>query len=195
MKNKNAFIEMTEEVAIALKELKRSFVFIGGAMVSLYMEDPAAPSIRPTEDVDCIVEISTSGEYAKLEEELRKIKFINDMTTNAPICRWKYLGITVDIMPVDDAILGFSNKWYKEGFKNAKTAKLPKGTEILIFTLPYFLASKFEAFHGRGEDDPRLSQDIEDIILVIGGFCESPQWRPVVDQTTTLLNFKVTFPS
>ncbi len=31
------------------------------------------------------------------------------------------------------------------------------------------MASKFEAFNGRGKHDPRLSSDLEDIILVIDG--------------------------
>ncbi|MBF0315114.1 MAG: nucleotidyl transferase AbiEii/AbiGii toxin family protein [Oligoflexia bacterium] len=169
MKNKNIFIEMTENVAIELSKLKREFVFVGGAISSLYMEDIASPLVRPTDDVDCIIEISTVDEYYHLEEELRQLKFTNDISPGAPICRWKYLGITIDIMPIDSSILGFSNQWYKDGFQNAQKVKLPKGTEIFIFTLPYFFAAKFEAYNGRGGGDPRLSHDIEDILLVIDG--------------------------
>lgn len=33
--------------------------------------------------------------------------------------------------------------------------------------LPYFLATKIEAFYGRGADDPRFSHDLEDIVITL----------------------------
>lgn len=42
-------------------------------------------------------------------------------------------------------------------------------TALKIFSEPYFLASKLEAFKGRGAGDFRLSQDMEDIITVLEG--------------------------
>jgi hypothetical protein len=35
--------------------------------------------------------------------------------------------------------------------------------------LPFFLAAKIEACHGRGQGDFRLSSDFEDIVTVIAG--------------------------
>jgi hypothetical protein len=35
--------------------------------------------------------------------------------------------------------------------------------------LPYFIATKIEAFHGRDESDFRISHDIEDIIILLDG--------------------------
>jgi hypothetical protein len=40
---------------------------------------------------------------------------------------------------------------------------------IHIFKTSYFIATKIEAYHGRGISDFRLSHDIEDIITVIDG--------------------------
>ena len=39
-------------------------------------------------------------------------------------------------------------------------------------TAPYFLATKLDAFHGRGNDDYQMSHDLEDIITVIDGRAE-----------------------
>jgi hypothetical protein len=44
---------------------------------------------------------------------------------------------------------------------------IANGTEIEIFTIPYFLASKWEAFKSRGALDFRSSSDFEDIVYVL----------------------------
>jgi hypothetical protein len=46
----------------ALGEISDKVVFLGGAVVNLYAQDPAAPESRPTMDVDCITEIQTRRE-------------------------------------------------------------------------------------------------------------------------------------
>ena len=40
----------TVKIAKALGELNRKVVFVGGAMVSLYIDDPSAEDLRPTKD-------------------------------------------------------------------------------------------------------------------------------------------------
>ncbi len=162
-------IFMVETVARGLAHLRTQVVFIGGAAMSLYIDDPGSPSPRPTEDVDCVVEISTARDYYKLEGELRGLGFVNQAAKGSPLCRWTYQGVTVDVMPTDPAILGFSNAWYKSGVAHARQATLPSGTTISIFPLAYFLASKFEAFFSRGQGDLRFSHDFEDIIYVLDG--------------------------
>ncbi|MEI9809551.1 MAG: hypothetical protein WDO16_17700 [Bacteroidota bacterium] len=67
-------------VSNALGELKDKVVFVGGATVSLYA-DRAAPEVRPTDDVDILVEISSRWDFAALEEQLRKIGFQNDISS------------------------------------------------------------------------------------------------------------------
>jgi len=108
---------MLQTVANGLKELKEEVVFVGGAVAELYASDPAASDIRPTQDVDCVIELSSRLEHKRLEENLRRKEFENDTSPGAPICRWIYNDIKVDVMPTDCDILGFSNRWYTDVLK------------------------------------------------------------------------------
>jgi hypothetical protein len=68
-------------------------------------------------------------------------------------------------MAAEDGPLGPSNRWYKIGFENLRTANV-KDQEVNILSAPCYLATKFEAFNNRGSDY-RTSHDIEDIIYVL----------------------------
>lgn len=152
-------------VAQCLKGLNNPYVFVGGATVSLYSTQKAlAENIRPTDDVDVVIEVATYAGHAQMEEKLRELGFVNDRESGV-ICRYIIQGIIVDIMPTSPEILGFSNIWYPEGFRSAIPYQLDDKTEILIFSLPYFLASKWEAHKSRG-GDLRTSRDFEDIVYV-----------------------------
>ncbi|MBC77254.1 MAG: hypothetical protein CME64_14685 [Halobacteriovoraceae bacterium] len=152
-----------------LGNLKEDLVFVGGSTTCLYVDPVIGDELRPTEDVDCVVRAYSIKEYYKVEKRLRKLGFINDTRKDAPICRFLYGELlTLDVMPDDQEILGFSNSWYKAGIQNRIKVDLG-GHEISAFSLPYFLASKFEAFESRGISDPRLSSDLEDIIMVLDG--------------------------
>jgi predicted nucleotidyltransferase len=160
-------IEMIEIVAHGLDDLVNEVVFVGGAVTLLYYQDTASTRIRPTVDVDCVVKIASRAHYYAMEDELRRRRFRNDMRIGAPMCRWIYEDVTVDVMPAGEDILGFSNRWYVEGIERAIPATLPSGREIRIFSLPYFVASKIEAFNSRGGGDFRFSHDIEDVVAVL----------------------------
>ncbi|MEG1856389.1 MAG: hypothetical protein RR231_12925 [Acinetobacter sp.] len=160
-------IEMLAVVANGLGEMKNEVVFVGGSVAELYANDPAASDIRATLDVDCVVEISSRLKYYELEELLRAKGFHNDTTPGAPLCRWVYKQIIVDVMPIDDNILGFSNQWYGSGVENKITRTLPDGTDVFIFSAPYYLGAKFEAMLSRGGNDLRISHDFEDIIYIL----------------------------
>ncbi len=161
----NSSISRIKVVANALAELSEKTVFVGGATVSLYATDSTARESRTTDDVDVVVEIVSYADYALFEEKLRAVGFSND-TESRVICRYKIQGIIVDIMPIDDSVLGFSNVWYKEGMTNAIEINILETTKILIFEPPYFLASKLEALKSRGMSDIRYSSDFEDIIYL-----------------------------
>ena len=152
------------EVAEALREIKEQMVFVGGAVVSLYADDPAADEIRPTQDIDMTLNILNLGHWKKVQEELGKLGFHPDPFGRA-ICSYKYKDIPVDIMAAEDGPLGPANPWYKIGFSNLWTAKA-KDQEIKILSAPCYLATKFEAFNDRGSDY-RTSHDMEDIIYVL----------------------------
>jgi hypothetical protein len=46
---------------------------------------------------------------------------------------------------------------------------LPSGKSINLISAPIFVATKLEAFRGRGRGDFLLSHDIEDIVTVVDG--------------------------
>jgi predicted nucleotidyltransferase len=152
-------------VARALQALKETVVFVGGATVSLY-GSVGATEVRPTDDVDVIVELAAYKDYAALEDRLRSIGFVNDWESGV-ICRYTIQGVIVDIMPTVSDALGFSNEWYVEGFQNAIDYRIDEDLTIKIFSLPYFLASKIEAFKSRGENEYRFSSDFEDIVYIL----------------------------
>ncbi|MCK5465245.1 MAG: hypothetical protein KAI95_19595 [Bacteroidales bacterium] len=160
-------IDMLQIVANGLEEIKDDLVFVGGAVAELYASDPASSDIRPTTDIDCLIELKSRLEYSKLEERLRAKGFVNDTSMGAPICRWIYKNIKVDVMPTDEKILGFSNQWYLEGIENKIGIALPDGIEIFIFLPQYYLGAKFEALKNRGGNDLRQSHDFEDLIYIL----------------------------
>ncbi len=164
MKNKIINIEVVAEVAAALGDLKENMVFVGGAVVSLYTDDPAVDEIRPTQDIDMTLNIISLHHWQEVQEQLGKLGFYPDPFGHA-ICRYKYKDIPVDIMSAEDGPFGPSNPWYKPGFKSLLTVKA-KDQAIKILSAPYYLATKFEAFNNRGKDY-RTSHDMEDIIHVI----------------------------
>lgn len=153
-------------------ELRNQVVFLGGSVVSLLVTESAFGGIRLTKDVDVIIETSNRSGFHRFEESLRKAGFHQILDDDPPIiCRWRINSVVVDVMPCDEAVLGFSNKWYKAAVKNYSIINL-EGTEIKVVTAPYFLATKIEAFLGRGNNDFMGSHDLEDIITVLDGRSE-----------------------
>ena len=152
------------EVAEALQDIKQDMVFVGGAVVSLYTDDPAADEIRPTQDIDMTLNIVNLNHWETVQAQLGALGFHPDPFGHA-ICSYKYKDIPVDIMATEDGPLGPANRWYKIGFENLWTANA-KEQDIKILSAPCYLATKFEAFNDRGSDY-RTSHDIEDIIYVL----------------------------
>ena len=153
-------------VSGALGTWKDKVIFVGGATVSLYASRPLAVSIRPTDDVDVVVELVSLGEFYELQEHLLKLGFRHDTESNI-VSRFLLQGLKVDFMPTDPAILGFSNRWYPGGVTTAIEHHFSNGAPIRIFTPAYFIASKMEAFKTRGKGDLYSSHDLEDIIFVL----------------------------
>ncbi len=164
MQNRIINIAVVAEVAEALKDLKQNIVFVGGAVVSLYADDPASDEIRPTQDVDLALNIINLSHWKDVQEKLGALGFHPDPFGHA-ICSYRYKDIQVDIMATDDDPFGSSNSWYKPGFKSLWSVRA-HDQEIKILSAPYYLATKFEAFNNRSKDY-RTSHDIEDIVYVI----------------------------
>jgi hypothetical protein len=75
LENKVINLSVVAEVAAALKSLKDQMVFVGGAVISLYTDDPAADEIRPTSDIDMTLNALSLGDWTNLQEELAKLGF------------------------------------------------------------------------------------------------------------------------
>lgn len=180
-------LAMVRFVAERLGPLRQKAVFLGGAATALLITDEATSEVRATKDVDIIVEVLSKSDYYQLEETLRSLGFTQSMEEDAPLCRWVINDTKVDVMPTDEKILGFTNKWYSPAIKNATEISLEEGLEIRIVTAPYFLATKIEAFYGRGKGDYMASHDMEDIITIIDGRLELID--EVKDSETDLRSF------
>jgi hypothetical protein len=158
-----------ENAATKLAPFLSEIVFTGGAIVGLLASDPAAAPIRPTLDIDVIVEAAGYSEYLLFSERLRSVGFAEDSRDGAPICRWVSGDLTLDAMPLTPGALGFTNRWFAPSLNYAKTVQLQNGALIRIVSAPYFLATKLEAYRGRGSGDYFASHDLEDFIAVLDG--------------------------
>jgi predicted nucleotidyltransferase len=164
--NPNA--QMLAAAVEKLVPLLDRIVFVGGCATGLLITDPGASPVRPTLDVDAIIDLASYAQFADLENRLQDLGFQPSHAEGAPICRWTHQDLVLDLMPTDSSILGFSNRWYHMALQNSETTRI--GThKIRLITAPYFLATKLEALHGRGQHDYRLSRDLEDIVTVING--------------------------
>jgi len=167
-----ANIKSLEFMAVKLGDLCHKVVFLGGRTTALFITNKAAPDVRSTLDVDCIVDVISLNEYHQLEKNLRTLGFTQSLQQNDPICRWRIDNAILDVMPTDEKILGFGNRWYKEAIRHALNYPLTDVLNINVVTAPYFLATKLEAFGGRGKNDYLASHDFEDIISVLDGRLE-----------------------
>lgn len=164
-------VQLVEGVVEHLGELKDLFVFVGGCATGLLITDPAMPPVRPTTDVDLVVEVTTAADYHKLGKRLRAKGFREDSESEVA-CRWRAGIFQVDIMPSESGIFGSSNRWNRNAIREAELCSLPSGVQIRLIPPTLFLASKLEAFHDRGRGDFGASHDMEDIITVIDGRAE-----------------------
>lgn len=164
LKNQTINLTIVEKVASALGELNDEVIYVGGAIISLYVTDEGAEQPRPTKDIDISVQISTYSQMDQLRVKLAA-KNIHPAPTETIMYRYSYEGIIIDFIPYEETPLGPTNRWLKPGFEKAHPAKIGDA-EIKILPVSLFLATKWEAFNSRG-GDPRISHDFEDIIYVI----------------------------
>lgn len=179
MAPKDPNITKVELIARALGPLREQVVFVGGCAVGLLITDSAASPVRVTFDVDLVASVSALAGYHGMEKELARLGFKRDLSPDAPICRWRYRELEVDLMPADPNILGFSNRWYPLALSSASEFRLPSGSGIRLITASVFLGTKFEAHASRGGGDLLASHDMEDIINIVDG-------RPTLLEETTI---------
>ncbi|MEQ8626063.1 nucleotidyl transferase AbiEii/AbiGii toxin family protein [Ekhidna sp.] len=167
---KNALInrKATIKVAKALVELREEVVFVGGAMVSLYIDDKNAEDIRPTKDIDLTFQITTASELEHIRTLLIQRGF-KEAADSKVTCRFTYEDLLVDVMSTKEIGWAPGNRWFLQGFETAVPITLDD-VEIKLLQLPYFLATKFDAFFDRGVKDIYASKDLEDLVYL---FCHT----------------------
>jgi len=188
-------IEMLEVVAKALGEdLCKEVAFVGGCTTALMLTDEfSLEEVRYTDDVDLVVHLTGYAQWQQLVEQLKQ-KGFKQSQQDEVICRMRLGELKVDFMPADAEtadLLGCNNRWFKDGLASAQWHELPSGRRIRLFSPPYFLGSKLEAYAGRGAQNPLGSQDLEDILNLVNGREElanevastAPELRSYLSQT------------
>lgn len=167
--------QMLQRVAAALDaELQQEIAFVGGCVTALHVTDPVTRSaVRLTDDVDVILHVLSRGQWHQLERRLQQLGF-RVSPEDEVTCRMRLRDnqgpeLIVDFMPDDPAILGFSNRWYRDALRTAVQHTLPNGLTVRVVDPPHFIGTKLEAFKGRGNNDLLGSRDIEDILNIVDG--------------------------
>lgn len=157
------------QIAAALGDLREQVVFVGGAVAGLLVTDPLADSVRATRDVDAVVN-ATRAMFHRIEAAVAERGFARDVQSDV-ICRWihKDSGVLFDLMPVQPEVLGFTNRWYPYAVETAESVELTPGLNIRLVSAVGFIATKLEAFAGRGAGDFLTSHDIEDVLNIVDG--------------------------
>jgi predicted nucleotidyltransferase len=168
----NPNLAILELIAQALGPVREEVIFVGGCATGLLLTQARPESIRITEDVDIVAQALTVRDYHLIEKKVREQGFVNDMRPKAPICRWVYKEVTLDLMPTVKEILGFANCWYPLAIETALLVVLPSGLQIRLICAPVFIATKLEAFKDRGKSESGQpdylgSHDLEDIMTVL----------------------------
>lgn len=160
--------DLIAKVAQKLDPLGLNYAFVGGSIVEFLLDRPDLSPMRPTDDLDVIVEVMANRRYSDLEVVLRQAGFEHDMTQGAPRCRWRLDGLIVDVMPTEGSLLGLNTAWFSEALATAKPRRI-LGVDVPLISAVAFLATKLTAFADRGDGDYYGSHDLEDVITVIDG--------------------------
>lgn len=164
---------MLRRVAEALgPELRDQVAFVGGCTTGLLLTDSfTREQVRSTDDVDLIISVMTYATLQTFKETLKQhgFKEPSPIDEDMPICAMKLGELRVDLMPDNAEVLGFSNRWYQQALESAEPVRLDDELSIRVVTPPLFVATKLEAYKGRGDGDPLSSHDIEDILNLVDG--------------------------
>jgi len=155
-------------VAEKLDRLGFNYAFVGGAIVSFLLDDVELSPVRPTDDLDIVLEVLTTQRYSDIEQKLRGAGFAHDTRQGSPMCRWILHGLTIDIMPTENGFLGLNTDWFREALASATVKKIGK-FNLKIISPVAFIATKLAAFADRGQGDYFGSHDLEDLMTVIDG--------------------------
>ncbi len=129
-----------KKIASALGELNERVIYVGGAIVGLYIDDPAADDVRPTKNVDISVSVATIAELEKIREGLTKKGFIQTAEDDVT-CRFRYEDVKVYVMNTRDIGWAPANPWFAPGFENRLRIEI-ENQYIFIIPFPYFFSDQ-----------------------------------------------------
>lgn len=164
LRNRSHIIETIKTVAKALGDLNERVIYVGGAVTGLYANDAGAPEVRPTKDIDIVLEIPSWAGLENIRQQLAE-RDIHFAPAEKVMCRFMYDTILIDVMSTQEVGWAPANPWFKGGYSLPEIHVLDD-VSIRILPLPYYLASKFTAFRNRGTDR-RTSPDFEDIVYIL----------------------------
>ncbi len=164
MSTKKGNENLIREIALAFGDLNEKMVYVGGAVVGLYADVPASSDVRPTKDIDVFLEIASYAKLVRLQEQLAH-KGFSPETEQGVMCRFQHKDILVDIMSTQSVGWAPTDIWFEKGLGTLQKYTI-QGVTIQLLHISYFLATKFNAFHDRG-NDARTSQDFEDIVYIL----------------------------
>lgn len=169
----NGFGQLKEKVALVARalgeDLLKEVAFLGGCTTGFLISDTVTKEgVRYTEDVDLIVNVIGYAGWTAFQKKLLARGFSMNIGDEV-ICRMRLGEMKVDFMPDDKDVLGFTNRWYKQALAKAQNYRLANDLIVRLVTAPYFVATKFEAYQGRGKEDLLASHDIEDILSIVDG--------------------------
>lgn len=176
-KNYDIHRDMLGRVAERLgNDLCDDFVFVGGCTTCLFVDRTHSNNIRSTHDVDLIVSVLGRGHYEQVKAKLKERGFSDPPPHadehNHTCALFLDKELQIDLMPIKEEILGFSNSWYQKAFDTANKTVIDSiygQFEIKLIQPIYFLTTKIEAFQDRGIKDIYGSQDLEDIAILLQG--------------------------
>jgi len=163
-------LEMLLPVAEALgEELLPHVAFVGGSTTAFLITDPITrQAVRFTEDVDLIIHVDGLTQWHQWQRKLQARGFTQHMEDDI-ICHLRLGDVKIDLIPDDENILGFTNRWYHNAIEHAEPYPLTESITINLLAPAYFIATKLEAYLGRGGNAPLSSHDLEDIINLVDG--------------------------
>ncbi|OPY75289.1 MAG: hypothetical protein A4E63_00400 [Syntrophorhabdus sp. PtaU1.Bin050] len=159
-------IAMLQLVAENLGDMKKKVVFLGGTIIPFLLTRKVPLDLRPSRDVDFIVDFDSKEELYEFEDELWEQGF-KRVSTGA-VSKWKINDVSVDVLPAGP-VLDFNNKWCNEAMDHPRRANIGKGMVIDIMPAPCFLGVKLTGFYRRGKDSYARSFDIYDLLVIMAG--------------------------
>ncbi|MBF0446137.1 MAG: hypothetical protein HQL68_11165 [Magnetococcales bacterium] len=174
-------INRINTIAKHLRGLLEEVVFLGGACIQFYLDDPELTPVRETKDIDGVFKVITKSEVMLLANKLRQLGF-KEVSDSKNIYRWTKNKIIFDAVPQSeyDPFLE-KNPWFN-GFLTHSQEQDLIDYKIKILKLPYFIITKLDAHADRGKSDYLSSHDFEDIITIIEGRSDYSEFKVLPDE-------------